>query len=116
VLDRYRPDAVSLEKVFLARNPAAALTLGQARGVILLAVGERELELAEYSPGEVKLSVGGHGRSRKDEVATMVGRLLGVPLRDATPDSTDALALALCHVHHMDRRRMLARVVDEGRR
>jgi crossover junction endodeoxyribonuclease RuvC len=109
VLDRYEPAQVSLERVFLARNPAAALTLGQARGMILLAVGQRELTLAEYSPGAVKLAVGGHGRSRKEEVATMVGRLLGVSLAGSSSDSTDALALALCHVHHMDRERMLAK-------
>lgn len=110
VLARWKPHAVSLEKVFLARNAATALTLGQARGMILLTVGQMELELAEYSPGAVKLAVGGHGRSRKEDVAAMIGRLLGVSLEGSSPDSTDALALALCHVHHMDRERILARV------
>jgi crossover junction endodeoxyribonuclease RuvC len=109
VLDEHPPDAVGLERVFTARNPAAALTLGQARGMILLAMGQRDLEVAEYAPGEVKLAVGGSGRSSKEQVAALVARLLGVKLAEATADSTDALAIAICHAESLSRRRLLER-------
>ena len=115
LVEEHRPDAVALERVFTARNPKSALTLGQARGMILLLVGQYELDLAEYTPGEVKLAVGGHGRSSKGQVAAMVEHLLRVRLDGAGPDSTDALAIAVCHGHGLDRRRMMSRIVKSQR-
>ena len=115
VLDRYNPDAISIERVFHARNAQSALVLGHARGVILLAAGQRELALAEYAPSEVKLAVGGHGRSSKEQVAAMAARILSTSLDGAGHDSTDALAIAICHAHQLGRDRLLARTQRVGR-
>lgn len=97
VLERHAPDEIVIERVFAARNLASALTLGQARGMILLAVGERELALAEYAPAEVKKAVTGSGRASKEQVSAMVGRLLQVTVDPKEHDASDALALAICH-------------------
>jgi len=114
VLDRHRPDSVAIERVFTARNVASALTLGQARGTALLAVGQRELDLAEYAPGAVKLAVVGHGRASKEQVAQMVGRLLGIGTDGMGRDSSDALAIAICHSHGLERAHLLRRAGRSG--
>ena len=98
VIERYRPSAVSLEKVFFSRNVQSALKLGQARGVALLAAAERELGVAEYSAAEIKVAVVGYGQATKEQVQRMVNVLLG--LRGALrADAADALASAICHAH-----------------
>lgn len=116
VLEEFAPEGVGVEKVYTHRNPATALTLGQARGVVMLAVGQRELELAEYAPSEVKLAVCGHGHGQKSQVAAMVARLLSLRLDpDTSRDSTDALAVAICHTHGRRQQRLVARA-RAGRR
>lgn len=117
VLDARSPAEVALERVFAARNVRSALVLGQARGVVLLEVGRRGLELGEYAPAEVKVAVTGSGRATKDQVRAMVERLLAVDLRGRTDDCADALALAICHAHGRRRRRLVekARGSSAGR-
>ena len=97
VLERHAPDEIAIERVFAARNLASALTLGHARGMILLAAGMRDLALAEYAPSEVKKAVTGNGRASKERVSAMVGRLLQVSVDPKEHDASDALALAICH-------------------
>ena len=90
------PDAVVVERVFLAANPRSALVLGQARGAILASLGEAGVGVVELSARQVKKSVTGSGGAAKDQVQTMVARLLG--LAEVPPaDAADALALALTH-------------------
>jgi crossover junction endodeoxyribonuclease RuvC len=98
VIGRYRPAAVSLEKVFFSRNAQSALKLGQARGVALLAAAENQIAAAEYSATEIKVAVVGYGHATKEQIQKMVSALLGLrgPLR---ADAADALAAAICHVH-----------------
>jgi crossover junction endodeoxyribonuclease RuvC len=98
IIERQQPTAVSLEKVFFARNAQSALKLGQARGVALLAAAEHRLGVAEYSAAEIKMAVVGYGRATKEQVQRMVGALLCVrgTLR---ADAADALAAAICHGH-----------------
>ena len=98
IIAQYRPDGVSLEKVFFARNPQSALKLGQARGVALLAAAENQLDVYEYSSNEIKSAVVGYGHATKDQVKKMVASLLHVSETLAT-DAADALAAAVCHVH-----------------
>src|SRR5947207_67640 len=99
VLERYRPDEAAVEETFVNRNPASALKLGAARGVVLLAPAERGLPVAEYSANLVKKAVVGAGHAEKSQVQMMVRRLLpGCAV--ATPDAADALAVAICHAHH----------------
>jgi crossover junction endodeoxyribonuclease RuvC len=97
LLDRYRPDEVSIEQAIYAQNVRTALALGQARGVILFCSVAGELEVFEYSPREVKRAVTGTGNASKTQVQGMVKRLLGLR-RELGGDEADAAALALCHL------------------
>ena len=110
VFDSYAIDSVGVEKVFTAKNPQSALVLGQARGMILLTIGQRKLELAEYTPATVKLAVAGNGRSSKEQLALMVSRLMNVSLDEAGPDASDALAIAICHAHSLGQKKLLEKL------
>jgi len=105
VLETYRPDEAAVEESFVNKNPASTLKLGVARGVVLLAPAERGLPVSEYSANLVKKSVVGAGHAEKAQVALMVRRLLpGCGLDGA--DAADALAVAICHAHHAETRRL----------
>jgi crossover junction endodeoxyribonuclease RuvC len=97
ILQIHRPVEVGVEDIFHARNPQSALKLGQARGVALLAAELAGLPLVEYTPMQVKLAAVGYGRADKVQVQEMVRRLLALPER-ASPDASDALAVAICHL------------------
>lgn len=99
IIADYTPQEMAVEDVFVARNAASALKLGQARGAAICAGAAASLVLAEYSPAKIKQALVGRGAADKRQVAHMVGLLLG--LREALqPDAADALAVALCHLHH----------------
>jgi crossover junction endodeoxyribonuclease RuvC len=99
VLRAHRPEAAAVEQTFVNKDAAGTLKLGQARGIALLAPARAGLPVAEYAPNAVKKVVVGVGHAEKAQVAHMVRlQLPGVAL--AGPDATDALAIALCHVHH----------------
>ncbi|UCF05129.1 MAG: crossover junction endodeoxyribonuclease RuvC [bacterium] len=97
VLQRFAPDAVAVEEIFMAKNPKSTLTLGEVRGVILVAAAGAGVPVFEYTPREVKSSVVGAGAAHKSQVAAMVSRLLKPDHEPATVDETDALAVAFCH-------------------
>ena len=104
----HRPTEVAIEEVFTARNARAALVLGHARGVLLLAASTAECEIHEYAARSVKKAIVGYGQADKEQVAQMVARLLNlqhVPAQDAA----DALAIALCHAHTRQFRRSVER-------
>lgn len=95
----WQPKAAAVEETFVNQNPASALKLGQARGVVLLAPALAGLPVAEYAPTVVKKAVVGTGGAEKDQVHAMVKRLLpGCNVSGS--DAADALALAICHAHH----------------
>lgn len=99
VIDAHAPDAISLERSFVAVNIQSAFKLGEARAMVMLAAAHRSLELFEYTPTDVKLSIAGYGRADKRQVKQMVERTLGVDLADdLAEDATDALAISLCHL------------------
>ncbi len=98
LIDRYHPTAVSVELLFFARNVTTAMTVGQARGVILLAAAERDVPVAEYSPSEVKQAVVGYGKADKRQIQEMVRIMLGLASAPQPDDAADALAVAICHV------------------
>jgi crossover junction endodeoxyribonuclease RuvC len=100
LLARHSPDCVAVEDVFFARNVRSALKLGHARGVALLAACEAGLPVAEYAPAEIKRAVVGFGRAEKHQVQEMIKLLLGLDARPSPHDAADALAVAICHVHH----------------
>jgi crossover junction endodeoxyribonuclease RuvC len=99
LLRQYHPDCVAVESVFHATNVRSALKLGHARGVALLAAVEGGYPLAEYTPAEVKQTVVGYGRAEKHQVGEMVRRLLGLAETPEPHDASDALAVAICHIH-----------------
>ena len=99
LLREHRPDCVAVESVFHAANVRSALKLGHARGVVLLAAVEGGYPLVEYAPAEIKLAVVGYGRAEKRQVGEMVRLLLGLTDVPQPHDASDALAVAICHVH-----------------
>ncbi|MDH5183359.1 MAG: crossover junction endodeoxyribonuclease RuvC [Gammaproteobacteria bacterium] len=101
-----RPDEVSIENVFMHRNAASALKLGQARGAAITAAVMQSLRVAEYSPSEIKQSIAGKGNATKEQIQHMVVALLQLP---GTPqeDAADALAIALTHHHFSQTRNYL---------
>lgn len=100
VIDDLVPDAAAVEETFVSRNAGSALRLGQARGVVLLAPASRGLPVSEYAPNLIKKSVVGAGHADKTQIRMMVGRLLpGCSIEGE--DAADALAVAICHAHHL---------------
>ena len=97
LLSAFTPEVVAVEEVFHALNAKSALKLAHVRGVALLLAAEAGLEVSEYSPLEVKMSVVGYGRAEKQQVQMMVQSLLGVGPQFDSFDATDALAVAICH-------------------
>jgi crossover junction endodeoxyribonuclease RuvC len=100
LLATHHPDCVVVENIFHARNARSALKLGHARGVALLAAAESGIPIAEYTPAEIKRAVVGYGRAEKQQVGHMVKLLLGLDAVPAPHDAADALAVAICHLHH----------------
>jgi crossover junction endodeoxyribonuclease RuvC len=90
---------VAIEDVFYAVNVKTALKLGQVRGVAMLAASSSGLPVAEYSPLSIKSAVVGYGRAEKEQVQLMVTRLLNLDVRPEPMDASDALAIAICHIH-----------------
>lgn len=99
IISEHQPDQVAIEDVFYALNVKSALKLGQVRGVAMLAAASAGLEVAEYSPLTIKSSVVGYGRAEKEQVQHMVTRLLALPAPPEPMDASDALAIAICHLH-----------------
>ncbi|MEZ4415388.1 MAG: crossover junction endodeoxyribonuclease RuvC [Gemmatimonadota bacterium] len=97
ILDRYQPHSISVERVFQGKNVHSALTLGHARGVVLLAAALRDIGIAEYAPREIKKAVVGFGGAGKDQVAFMVQRMLRLKSPPTPSDAADGVAAALCH-------------------
>ena len=98
ILD-HRPNEVAIEGIFYALNVKSALQLGQVRGVAMLAAAAAGLDVAEYSPLTIKSSVVGYGRAEKQQVQHMVTRLLSLAEDPKPMDASDALAIAICHLH-----------------
>ena len=95
LIAEHRPQRVGIERLFFQRNVQTAMTVGQARGVALLAAAEAGLPIDEPTPNEVKQTICGNGSADKAQVAAMVRRLLGVSLAGVPDDATDALAIAI---------------------
>jgi crossover junction endodeoxyribonuclease RuvC len=107
LLDAHAPDAIAIEELYFGANVRTAFAVGQARGVVLLAAGQRGVPCRSYTPQQVKGAVCGHGRAGKDQVGRMVARLLGLPAPPAPDHAADALAVAICDAN----RAPLARAV-----
>jgi len=100
LLEVHQPDIVAIEEVFYSINVKSALKLGQVRGVALLAAATAHLPTAEYAPLKIKSTVTGYGLAQKEQVQFMVARLLNLASVPEPADAADALAIAICHIHH----------------
>ena len=110
VIAQWAPEEAAVEQTFVNKNPESTLKLGQARGAVLLAPALSGLMVGEYAPASVKQAVVGTGRAAKEQVGMMVRTLLPGCLVKS-PDAADALAVAICHSHHLNTARRLARAV-----
>ena len=98
IIDEHRPDVVAVEEIFMGKNAASALKLGQARGAAIVACTGRSLPVAEYSARKIKQALVGKGQAEKKQVQQMVKTLLGLS-RVPPEDAADALAVAICHAN-----------------
>jgi crossover junction endodeoxyribonuclease RuvC len=105
----HAPDAVAVESLFFGRNVTTALTVGQARGVVLLAAAEAGLPIFEYKPAEVKQALSGYGGADKRQMQEMVRIMLGLDEIPRPDDAADAAAVAICHLHSQRLRRLMER-------
>ena len=96
-IDRHSPDVVAVERVFAQHNLRTVMGTAQASGIALLVAARRGIPVAMHTPSEVKAAVTGSGRAGKDQVASMVVRILNLTVIPKPVDATDALALAICH-------------------
>jgi len=107
LIEKFRPDVCAVEEAFFAVNPKTALKLGQVRGVVLLAAERARVEIAEYAPRLVKQTVVGYGAAEKQQVQEMVRVLLKQRDAPAPFDASDALAVAVTHLHHAGLQRLI---------
>lgn len=108
LIDEHGPDAVALEELYFGQNARSAFAVGQARGVVMLAAGQRGVPCAGYTPQQVKGAVCGSGRAAKDQVARMVAVLLGMAAPPTPEHASDAFAVAICHLNTAPLARALA--------
>jgi crossover junction endodeoxyribonuclease RuvC len=97
LIDAHRPDAVALEESYVGADARTALSVGQARGAVLVAAASYGIECAEYAPSSVKQAVCGYGRAEKAQVQRMVAAILGLKAVPQPHHAADALAVAICH-------------------
>lgn len=105
LINIYQPDQVAIEQIFMHKNADSALKLGMARGAIMCATMQQNLPIYEYAARQVKLALVGKGSADKHQVQHMIKVLLGIQ-GEMPMDASDALAIAMCHIHHqqsMDR-------------
>jgi len=107
----HSPESGAVEKLFFNRNVRTAMSVGQARGVILLALAEAGIEVEEYTPSEIKQAVTGYGGADKNQVQQMVRTLLSLDTIPQPDDVADALAVAICHINS----NRFKRIIQENR-
>jgi crossover junction endodeoxyribonuclease RuvC len=110
LLDRHAPAALAIEELYFGANARTAFAVGQARGVALLAAGQRGVPSRSYTPQQVQGAVCGHGRADKQQVARMVARLLGLGAPPAADHAADALAVAICEINRAPLARAVSRL------
>jgi crossover junction endodeoxyribonuclease RuvC len=99
IIGTYHPQESAMEELFFAKNARTAMTVGQARGVAMLALANGGLPISEYTPKQVKQAVTGYGDARKEQVGEMVRILLKLSTVPRPDDAADAAAVAICHLH-----------------
>jgi crossover junction endodeoxyribonuclease RuvC len=100
IIREFTPNEIAVEKLFFGRNVTTAITVGQARGAILLAAAQSGLPIAEYTPAEIKQAITGYGNADKRQIQAMVQRLLNLEQLPRPDDAADGVAIALCHLQN----------------
>lgn len=101
LIRKFQPNSVIVETQFVYKNVRTALILGMVKGAVMIAAAKQAIEVAEYSPTQAKIAVSGNGHATKSQVQHMIQYLLGLSQIPEPHDVADALALALCHAHHV---------------
>jgi crossover junction endodeoxyribonuclease RuvC len=101
LIQEFQPHAMAVEKLFFGRNVTTAISVGQARGAVLLVAAMAHLVVAEYTPAEVKQAIAGYGNAEKRQVQEMVQRLLNLEETPKPDDAADGVAIAICHLHRI---------------
>lgn len=99
IIDKYKPDAISVEELFFNNNVKTAINVAQARGVVLVVGCQKQIPTYEYTPLQIKQAVAGYGRADKIQVQKMVKAILNVEKLPKLDDTTDSMAAAICHAH-----------------
>lgn len=107
LIGEWQPDEAAVEELYFNVNVRTALSVGQARGVVLLALADAGLPVTEYGPGEVKQALTGYGGAEKRQMQEMVRMLLGLEKTPSPDDAADALAVAICHLHSVRLRSLM---------
>jgi crossover junction endodeoxyribonuclease RuvC len=107
LIELHQPESGAVEKLFYSRNVSTAISVGQARGVSLLAFAQANVPVNEYNPRTIKQSVTGYGGAEKSQIQEMVRSLLGMDELPKPDDAADALAIAICHLHSTETRRRM---------
>ena len=110
LIKQYQPDEAAIEQVFVNRNLQTATSVGRASGVVLLALAQQGISVAEYSPSQVKRALSGYGNADKTQMKKVVAMRLGLQQPPSPADAADALAIALCHIQSAPMRRLAERV------
>jgi crossover junction endodeoxyribonuclease RuvC len=97
IIQTHKPDVMSVEKLFFTNNITTAMTVSQARGIVLLVASQNNIPIAEYTPLQVKMSATGYGKATKKQVQEMVKKILKLNVIPKPDDAADALAIAICH-------------------
>ncbi len=100
LLDKYQPDTAGIEEVFFGRNVTTAITVGQARGVLMLTLANAGIPIGEYSPPKIKDAITGYGKADKHQVQLMVRNMLDLEETPRPDDAADGLAIAITHYHY----------------
>lgn len=97
LLTEFQPDVLAIEQLFFARNVTTAITVGQARGVVILAAAQADVPVSEFTPSEIKHAIAGYGKADKPQMQEMVRMILNLTSVPQPDDAADALAVAICH-------------------
>jgi crossover junction endodeoxyribonuclease RuvC len=100
IVSEFQPESCAVEKIFFSKNVKTAISVGQGRGVVLLALAQGNMEVGEYTPNEIKQSITGYGSADKRQMQEMVKVLLKLDDIPKPDDAADALGVAICHIHH----------------
>jgi len=109
ILTRHKPDTAAVEKLFFQKNVTTAISVAQGRGASLVALAQAGLQVAEYTPMEIKQAIAGYGGADKAQMQQMVRALLNLDDIPRPDDAADALAVAICHIHSRKSRALLDR-------